>query len=55
MNVGDNSPLRKIPVKWELVTFYNVAFVGLILLAGATALTWITQATVAAEPAETGE
>jgi hypothetical protein len=52
MTVSEGSVLRRFPIKWEMVTFYNVAFVGLVLLAGAAALTWVSQAGVAVETGE---
>lgn len=49
MIVSEGSALRKLPIKWELVTLYNIAFVGLLLLAGAAALTWVSQVSVTEE------
>lgn len=43
MIVSEGSALRRLPIKWEIVTIHNVAFVGLVLLAGAAALTWVLQ------------
>ncbi len=48
MRVSDGSVLHKLPIKWEMITIYNIAFVGLVLLAGAAALTWVSQASVPA-------